>query len=79
MGFSKSFPRTTDKSAYPKWEEVYLSEEEEALEEKKARDENIKLMQECIRDARKIMKEENLKNYQTDLINIAISLFEKIQ
>jgi DNA helicase TIP49 (TBP-interacting protein) len=77
MPFSKTFPKTTDKSVYPKWIEVFLTEEEERLEEKKCKEENIKLMKECIDDAREIIKNKNLKEYQTDLINMAISLFEK--
>ena len=31
MGFSKRFPRTVKGQAYPEWEEVYLTEEEEDL------------------------------------------------
>jgi len=34
-------------------------------------------MKECIEDAKLIMKEKGLKDYQTDLIHMAISLFEK--
>ena len=34
-------------------------------------------MKECIEDAQKIVKEKNLKSFQNDMINIAISLFEK--
>jgi len=37
MGFSKSFPRTTDKSVYPIWEEISLSKEEETEQESLAR------------------------------------------
>ena len=29
MSFSKSFPRTTEKSSYPLWEEISLSDDEE--------------------------------------------------
>jgi queuine/archaeosine tRNA-ribosyltransferase len=76
MVFTKSFPITSDKS-YTRWEEVALSEEEEAEQEKLAREENISKMKESIDDARQIMKEKNLKEYQTDMIHIAITLFEK--
>ena len=34
-------------------------------------------MNECIIDAKKIIAKQGLKTYQTDLINMAISLFEK--
>ncbi|MBI2134443.1 hypothetical protein HYU09_00500 [Candidatus Woesearchaeota archaeon] len=77
MPFSKSFPKQSKTSAYPHWEEVSLSEAEESSEEQKARIENIRLMKECIEDARTIMKEKGLKDYQTDIIHMAIALFEK--
>jgi len=77
MPFSKSFPKATDKTVYPRWEEVYLSEEEEREQEQKARLENIRLIKECIDDANKILKEKHLKYYQTDIVNMAIALFEK--
>ncbi len=77
MSFSKSFPRTSKTSSYPQWEEIFLTEEEEIKEDEKCRKENIELMKECIDDAKSIIKEKGLKDYQTDLIHIAISLFEK--
>ena len=77
MPYTKSFPKTTDKTVYPKWEEIYLSEKEEKEQEEKAREDNIKLMKECIDDAKAIFKEKQLKEYQTDLLNTAIALFEK--
>jgi len=77
MAFSKSFPRTIDKSTYPVWEEIYLSDEEEKAVEKECKEENITLMKECIDDAQKIFSEKNLKNFQSDVIKVAIALFEK--
>lgn len=77
MPFSKSFPRQSKTSTYPQWEEVTLTDAEEKLEENKSRTENIKLMKECIDDAKSLMQEKGLKDYQTDLINIAVALFEK--
>jgi hypothetical protein len=77
MAFSKSFPKTTEKTAYPKWVEIFLTKEEEKLCEDNAREDNIKLMKECIDDSIKIINEKQLKDYQTDIINLAISLFEK--
>lgn len=62
---------------YPKWEEIFLSDDEELLIEDNARKENLKLMKECIEDARRIVQEKGLKDYQTDIINIAVTLFEK--
>ncbi|MBN2052528.1 hypothetical protein JW756_03420 [Candidatus Woesearchaeota archaeon] len=77
MAFSKSFAKTTEKSMYPKWVEVFLTAEEEREEEKKCREENIKIMRECIDDARKIFSNEKLRGYETSLMSIAIALFEK--
>jgi len=36
MAFSKSFAKTTEKSVYPKWTEVFLTDDEEREEEKGA-------------------------------------------
>jgi len=77
MPFSKSFPKTSKTSTYPQWEEITLTDAEEKEQEQKSRAESIKLFKECMDDAVKIMQEKGLKEYQTDLINIAISLFEK--
>lgn len=77
MPFSKSFPKTTNKSVYPKWVEVFLTEEEEKAIEQECRAKNIGLMNDCIRDAKRIIESQDLKKYQTDLVNIAIALFEK--
>lgn len=77
MAFSKSFAKTSEKSVYPKWVEVFLSEEEEREEEQKCRQENIKLMKECLEDAKKIFSDSKLKDYQTNVISIAVALFDK--
>ncbi len=77
MGFSKSFPRTTDKSVYPIWEEISLSKEEETEQESLARRENIEKIHQCIKDAKTIIESEGLKPFQTDMVNMAIALFEK--
>jgi hypothetical protein len=77
MAFSKSFPKRSDKSIYPVWEDVYLSFDEEKQAEESCRLENIKLFQECVSDARKIIEGQSLKDYQSDIISIAVALFEK--
>ena len=74
MSFSKSFPRTVKGSPYPRWEEVFISEEEERSEEDKCRVENLRIMDQCIEDAKKIMANKSLKPYQTDLVNTAIAV-----
>ena len=77
MGFSKSFPRTKEGTTYPQWEEVYLTAEEEKEQENKCRERNNSLMKECIDDAKTIIKEINMKDYQSDIISVATALFEK--
>ena len=77
MPFSKSFPKQSKTSAYPQWEEITLTEAEEKEVERKSKGENITLFKECIEDAKAIIKEKGLKDYQTDLIAIATALFEK--
>lgn len=77
LAFSKTFPKTTDKSVYPKWIEVYLTDLEEREEELNARKKNIEIMKECVDDAKKIIDDKNLTKYQSDLVSIATALFEK--
>ena len=75
--FSKSFPRTDGKTNYPVWEEINLDVSEEREVDEKARLQNIQLMKQCVEDTRKIISDENLRDYQTDLVRMAVSLFEK--
>ena len=77
MTFSKSFPRTDKKTNYPSWEEITLTIQEEREIDEKARFENINLMRQCIEDARIIIDKQNMRDYQTDITRMAISLFEK--
>jgi hypothetical protein len=77
MSFSKSFPRTTEKSTYPVWEEIYLSDDEEKEVDLETKNESISLMKECISDAKQIILDNGLKDYQSDVISMSISLFEK--
>ena len=77
MAFFKTFPRTSKGSSYPIWEEVTLSENEEREAETKAKEENIVLIKECIDEAKKILAEKGFKFYQSDVVNLAVSLFEK--
>lgn len=77
MVFSKSFPKTTKSSTYPIWEEIYLTEDEETQVEKQNRDDVTRVMKECIDDSKQIISDKSLKDYQSDVISIAISLFEK--
>ncbi len=77
MAFSKTFPKNSDKSSYPEWVEVFLTEAEENEQEALARSENIKIIKECIDDAKEIMEEKDLKKFQTNMVDIARALFEK--
>lgn len=77
MAFSKRFPRPIEGSNYPEWVEVFLDEKEEKNVEAECREEDIRLMKECIDDATAIAKDKNLKPFQTNIIDMAISLFEK--
>ncbi len=77
MTFSKSFPRTDGKTNFPIWEEISLDDSEEKDVEFKARRENNALIKQCVEDARLIMEDMNLRDYQTDLVRMAVALFEK--
>jgi len=77
MTFSKRFPRQIEGSNYPEWVEVFLDKQEEKNVDEECRQENIKLMKECISDAEVVAKDKNLKPFQTNIIDMAISLFEK--
>jgi len=77
MTFSKSFQKRVDGTSYPKWEEVYLTYEEEITAEDEARKENLRLMRECIKDAKGILGDIGYKDEQDSVVRAAISLFEK--
>jgi hypothetical protein len=77
MPFSKSFPKTSKTSTYPQWEEVSLTEAEEKIIEQKSRTENIKLFKECLADSKSILIEKGLNESNSDIIHVAIALFEK--
>jgi len=59
------------------WEEITLTDEEEKAVEKKSKEENIKLLKECINDAKSIVIEKGLNESSSDILNVAIALFEK--
>ena len=78
MVFSKTFPRTLKGSSYPIWEEINLSDQEEEEIEELAKKKNLELMKQCIDEAKKIITEKGFKDYQTDVVNIAIALYDKV-
>lgn len=77
MTYTKSFPKEVNKPAYTKWEEIELSVDEEKEVEELARKRNLAILDRCIKDAKLLIKNNKLKNYQTDIINIARTLFDK--
>jgi len=77
MVFSKSFPRTIEGSAYPRWEEIFLTDEEEREIEERAREESIRIMKECIDDAKSLIEEKGFKGFKEDILKVAVPLFEK--
>ncbi|MBD3209242.1 hypothetical protein GF367_02380 [Candidatus Woesearchaeota archaeon] len=77
MAFYKSFPKRSDKSVYPQWEDITLTEEEERAVERTCQEENNKLMTQCLEDAEKLLVAKGLKGYETSLTQIATALFEK--
>ncbi len=77
MSFSKSFPRTVGKSSYPVWEEVSLSDDEEKRIEKTATVENTHIMEKCVRNAERLFLKNGLKMFQSDVVRVAVALFEK--
>ena len=76
MVFSKSFPRTNGK--YAVWEEVFLSDEEEEEIEAKAEVENVQILKRCIEEAKEIIKNSGLKQYQSDIVRLAVALHRNL-
>ncbi|MBN2567034.1 hypothetical protein JXB02_03035 [Candidatus Woesearchaeota archaeon] len=77
MAFSKRFPRSDDKTLYTRWEEVSLTPEEERAVEKEARERNHAVMKDCLEEAKAIVVESGLRPFQTNVVRIAVALFEK--
>lgn len=77
MAFSKAFPKRSDKSVYPQWEDVTLTPEEERRAEEACREENNRIMAQCLTDAEKLLTGKGMKGYETSLSQVASALFEK--
>lgn len=78
MAFGKRFPKTIEGSNYPIWEEINLTKDQETEVEENARKENIRLMKLCLDDAKKMMADKGLREYDNNQITIALALFEKL-
>ncbi len=76
MVFSKSFPREL-KDGSTKWEEVFLSVQEEREREQVARQENLYLVRQCVADARNVLKDEKMMDMQSHVLSLAMTLFRK--
>ncbi len=76
MTYSKSFPRVLKGSTYPVWEEITLTAIQEKEVEELARKELLILMNQCLDDAKKILISKGLNN-EDNVVNLAVSLFEK--
>ncbi len=77
MAFSKTYPRELPGTKIPKWEEVFLTAQEEREREQVARQENHYLMRQCIADAKNILKTEKLINIQSHVLQMGMTLFRK--
>ena len=67
MVYYKSFPKTTTtKNGFVQtlWEEISLNDKEEFQIEKKAKQVNFAKMKDCINDAKKILEDMSMKDYQ---------------
>ena len=73
----KTFPRTVDGHSYPVWEEIILSDKEELISEQQAKRENLKLMKRCLDDAKKLLEDMGFREYQSDILGIALTMFRK--
>ncbi len=77
MTFTKSFPKEVPGSRLPEWIEITLSDAEETAVEAIAREQHMLLMKECLTDAQQIVQDKTLKDYQTNIVQIAQALFDK--
>lgn len=76
MAFSKAFPREVP-GGTPRWEEIFLTAQEEREQEQVARQANQYLMRQCIADAKNIVKAERMMDIQSHILSIALGLFKK--
>ena len=77
MVFSKTYPREIPGSNSPKWEEMFLSAQEEREREQVARQDFLFLIRQCIADAKNLLKDESMMDMQSHVLSIALALFKK--
>lgn len=76
MGFSKTFPRQIPGSNFPMWEEVPLDSDEEKACEDECRRENLRVLAECVSDAKSVAIRYGVNTEET-VGTLALALFEK--
>jgi len=76
MPFSKTFPKTIPGSNYPLWEEVFLTEEEEKQVEVECKQENFRVLDDSLRQA-KALAIKHAINTEENVTKLAVALFEK--
>jgi hypothetical protein len=76
MVFSKSYPRELNTGS-TRWEEMFLTAQEEREREQVARQENLFLIRQCIADARNVLKDEKMMDMQSHVLSMAMTLFKK--
>lgn len=76
MAFSKTFPRQLPGSSATVWEEITLSEEEEKHAEESCRQENFRLLDEALLEARSLAIKHSI-NTDANVARLAVALFEK--
>ena len=76
MAFSKTFPKAVPGTNYPIWEEIYLTEAEEKQIEEVCKQENSRVLDECLHEAKSLAIKHQIN---TDEIQarLAVALFEK--
>ncbi|MFC1741047.1 hypothetical protein ACFL3V_00740 [Nanoarchaeota archaeon] len=60
-----------------RWEDMFLTAQEEREREQVARQENLYLVRQCIADARNVLKDEKMMDMQSHVLSVAMCLFKK--
>ncbi|MCF7861294.1 hypothetical protein K9M79_03525 [Candidatus Woesearchaeota archaeon] len=75
MTYIKSFPRTKDSTTH--WVDIKLDDKEEQKVSAIHRNLNKNLYQQCLKDAAVILEKSEMKEFQTNIVQIATALFNK--
>ncbi|MFT4250037.1 MAG: hypothetical protein ACMXYD_01610 [Candidatus Woesearchaeota archaeon] len=77
MAFRKRFPKDVPTSPYPQWRAVTLTKQQEEEIVASSQQQNLSLLKQCLQQAKVLVEQEGLKDYQTDIVTLAVALFEK--